>query len=938
MTIWTEFVKKFAKDNNTTYGCALSNPDCSAEYRQKYGVKKPLGKKKEKESMMTEDINRASKRPPPKTPQRKQQLSAVKQKLNKKNTQKQLIETVGMMAEDINQNPVQDIAGNFIEPTRPRSYTEPTLETIQREQSGMMAEDKPKRKGGRKKGSKNKPVAENISITIEEIKEKAKKSRGRPKKYATAEEARKAKIANTIAGAKRRKEKKGGAIIDRVNRSFDVAQQRWQRSNQLQEDKDRENAIFNELWGQLFNYYEDEYGPDLTEEEEDAEDDLRDYFDWVANLVVAQPPQQGEGIKKKKGKIAKGKGLFNPFNIFNIIPSINRIKKGVDTATAVVMGRNDYPPIVRQIISKYGSNNITGIILCRTPLGKSLMTVLQLASGNTFAQRLQNTPYDKLFHLFVCIEFANGNRIMLEKNEVINASVGCKLSKDAETRRITSIPNGLTLNDALEKTRELMGNSFFTYSAKDNNCQDFISSFLKANNIGDETDNSWVKQDTQVLFEGNDRLRKIANTFTDIGAKIDVIRQGAGIKRPQYEGQELVDNGIIYTAKYDWRGLNWTDRYGRTLEGFGINPCWAGYEQIGMKKKRGKKVPNCVPKKVGSGPKRAKSVSPSNVPIDLPDPAGEIGVDDAWNPYMDNSMYVFVLQPLNRLILDLHNHRMAHTLTQQIIDDARNTSQNIYTENENLIENQNNPLYNNYLQLENTIDNTLQLDENNLGGAGIKKGGMADGYHTPPPYIPITPAQGNLILNNIQQPLTPLQLYPILMNILENIQGGNIRQRFRDFLLGFNQQAVANNVMRLYDRIIRAGEEGNTDTEGAGLKKKSTTNIKMPNKWISYVKDYAKKHNMKYTDALKDPKCKAGYKKGGALESDLPDAKFFRTPLPDTETPLPGVILNPKYIKKPKQIGKYIRQGSGLNRTAEDFIAELYNQANLGANGRVNLN
>lgn len=25
------------------------------------------------------------------------------------------------------------------------------------------------------------------------------------------------------------------------------------------------------------------------------------------------------------------------------------------------------------------------------------------------------------------------------------------------------------------------------------------------------------------------------------------------------------------------------------------NPCWTGYEAIGMKKKGGKKVPNCVP-------------------------------------------------------------------------------------------------------------------------------------------------------------------------------------------------------------------------------------------------------------------------------------------------------------------------------------------------------
>ena len=27
------------------------------------------------------------------------------------------------------------------------------------------------------------------------------------------------------------------------------------------------------------------------------------------------------------------------------------------------------------------------------------------------------------------------------------------------------------------------------------------------------------------------------------------------------------------------------------------NPCWKGYEMIGMKTKGGRKVPNCVPKK-----------------------------------------------------------------------------------------------------------------------------------------------------------------------------------------------------------------------------------------------------------------------------------------------------------------------------------------------------
>ena len=35
----------------------------------------------------------------------------------------------------------------------------------------------------------------------------------------------------------------------------------------------------------------------------------------------------------------------------------------------------------------------------------------------------------------------------------------------------------------------------------------------------------------------------------------------------------------------------------------GSDPCWAGYEAVGMKTKNGKKVPNCVPKK-GKGKKK----------------------------------------------------------------------------------------------------------------------------------------------------------------------------------------------------------------------------------------------------------------------------------------------------------------------------------------------
>ena len=89
----------------------------------------------------------------------------------------------------------------------------------------------------------------------------------------------------------------------------------------------------------------------------------------------------------------------------------------------------------------------------------------------------------------------------------------------------------MTLTDMLDKTRELMGTKkFFGYSAKSNNCQDFLVAIFKANNIGDEQDIGFIKQDTAQLFKDLPSLRKLSNTLTTIGARADVLIKGKGSK------------------------------------------------------------------------------------------------------------------------------------------------------------------------------------------------------------------------------------------------------------------------------------------------------------------------------------------------------------------------------------------------------------------------
>jgi len=231
---WTDHVRAFADSKGISYMCAMSDPQCSATYKgvkpakapkapkakkakkqtkkeerenitmsmedkpapargerledifesatpfeefnsptvrailkNKGSLNKVLDKKiTEQQGMLAEDINRAVPKP------RKQ--GRPKGSLNKVLNQK-LADQQGMLAEDINR---------AVPKGRPRSNTLPTDETLERERRGMSAEDK------------------NVL---------PKKKSGRPAKYANPEEARQAKIANTIRRAKERVDEKKDA-------------------------------------------------------------------------------------------------------------------------------------------------------------------------------------------------------------------------------------------------------------------------------------------------------------------------------------------------------------------------------------------------------------------------------------------------------------------------------------------------------------------------------------------------------------------------------------------------------------------------------------------------------------------------------------------------------------------------------------------------------
>ena len=119
--------------------------------------------------------------------------------------------------------------------------------------------------------------------------------------------------------------------------------------------------------------------------------------------------------------------------------------------------------------------------------------------------------------------------ILCEKNEVINFRINPKKANEEETQAIRT-PNNITFLEFIENGRNYIGDDkFFSYSAKNNNCGNWIEYILKANNIDDTNTHNFIGQDTNKILEGFPILRKSLNTLTDIAGRANILIEGGKI-------------------------------------------------------------------------------------------------------------------------------------------------------------------------------------------------------------------------------------------------------------------------------------------------------------------------------------------------------------------------------------------------------------------------
>ena len=218
---------------------------------------------------------------------------------------------------------------------------------------------------------------------------------------------------------------------------------------------------------------------------------------------------------------------------------------------SLVYGRRGLAPDVKRILEQYGKETIMKLHIRRYPIDSNITKALNfILSVNN-----RNIPFDKFFHLSLYVETNKGTKLLIEKNYVFHMEVNPRLFPDTQAMEVY-LPYPQSVNYMITKTIEDMGNKFFTYSTLNNNCQDFMVSFLKVNGLLSDTLRYFVKQDVKDSFDGMIGLRKALNTATDIAGRFDVLKQGGSEKMSSNNGltnvqlDHLLSHIPIYGGSY----------------------------------------------------------------------------------------------------------------------------------------------------------------------------------------------------------------------------------------------------------------------------------------------------------------------------------------------------------------------------------------------------
>jgi hypothetical protein len=231
--------------------------------------------------------------------------------------------------------------------------------------------------------------------------------------------------------------------------------------------------------------------------------------------------RQMRALYRASGKEAKmHAGAFIPF-----IKSLPSRLRGFFSREGT---RLNYRPQDRELLAKLGNQTINHITIMREPIAGLLEKVMNAISLGKLDEIKRDKNYTDFYHLFMVLTLANGAIIKVEKNQTIELKQLGQTPQGKETIDIVPIRQ-TTLREFLDKGQRMMGtDKYFTYDAKNNNCQVYVYSLLEANSELNNERAHFVMQDVSELPSFT---QTIGRAITDLAHRADILVSGAGLRQ-----------------------------------------------------------------------------------------------------------------------------------------------------------------------------------------------------------------------------------------------------------------------------------------------------------------------------------------------------------------------------------------------------------------------
>ena len=212
------------------------------------------------------------------------------------------------------------------------------------------------------------------------------------------------------------------------------------------------------------------------------------------------------------------------------VKSVKQATKRIGKRVKVAFrGRDKLPLSSRKTLDVYGDDDITEMFVVRRPIMPVIEKTFKLFAGN-YEEIKKNLGYDALQHLSLNVRTDKG-LFRIEKLGDDDIKVQKVQSSPGERMDVNFNNRILTMNEMLRKTEASMGSKFLPYDSQNNNCQVFVNSILRANNLLTPDLSSFINQDIERLYKelkGGSVLRRLVQAITDIGGVAERAIVGEG--------------------------------------------------------------------------------------------------------------------------------------------------------------------------------------------------------------------------------------------------------------------------------------------------------------------------------------------------------------------------------------------------------------------------